>query len=1506
MPDRSHGTSCCLAASPSVSGGDAVQPRALATATFVQRDNWRNGANWQGVYGIRGWSLFQLGGQADSMEANVSYSVANLLYIQNWVALGANGPRFLALYNGSLTNTGASTYYTPGTNGNGGLGVTINDTTTRRYTLYFVDNASPGTRQGTVTVYDMTGTATVIDAARNLGDFGTTGVYMTWIITAPAVGTKLQFNINCTAGTNVTLCAFFVDWPNLIGTKTHGTSSALAGNLRSRWKLDEVATGAVAADAVGGFNASDTAGTTTGTDTPPATSFANPFARNFPGGTCLTTVAQTSHQQVDNFTVSAWARPWVINAASGIVTRMVDVSGTGAGWSIFLSYPGSAGKPVFEAYNGSTYGAAMADVALPVNAWSHVVGLVKGGVRYLYVNGVRQSQTNSQPITPSSTATTIGLRANNLAANYWNGDIDDVRYYGVPLTDDQIQSLAGGNEPTSVAVTTRTHGTSAFVGRTLLSWWKLDENGTGLAAVDSSSSFNATDGGGTTTPSTPAPLSFTNPRGRHFPGNTALATAAATSHAVTDNFAVTAWMRTGTTGVSMGIIARMDETAGNGWALRMAAATNRVAWEGFNGTTYATITSDTVPATNTWHHVAGVQRFGVRYLYLDGILQSTTNSQPLVIAQNIATYIGQRSNTNPIQWNGDLDDVRFYGVSLTDDMVQCLAGGNDPAYTAIIPLAFTADASTSRSAPRTRAHTTGSTLVKDLASWWKFNESGTGQTALDAAPLAANAVDQGGGTAASTNVAPLTVVPNPYARSFPGGSAGNYLATPVEPLHGFTQNFTISVWFNPATASQTALLISHTSTAGTARGWILELNAGLLEFFVRTPTGYNYITSTVTPPAGAWTQVAVVGTATAITMYVGGVAQPSPISTAGVASPDLPTYLGAGAGAGTPGTATYNGLLDDARIYIVPLGLDAISSLSVGNDPALVTVTTTTHGTDVASRSVVARVHTTGSLLRATAIKTYAGDSLVRTTIARAHGTDSLSPASVAVAHTGDALARATVTRAHTSNSLLRATLARAHTVDALVRLVTAIGHGVDTYTYRAVVLKIHGTSAVTSLSVPRTAAHTGDSLVRTAVAKVHTSGSLLRATVVKTHTGGSLLRGTITRAHSTDSFSPATITTAHAGDSLVRTTVARAHTGSSWLRATITRAHAGDGLARATTTTAHAADSLARLVTAKSHTGGSLIRLVATRTHTGSSLVRLVTAEPFTSDSRLQATTAAAHTTGSLVQLTTTRAHTASSLIRLTTVKPCSADSLIRLTTARPFTGDSWLQGASADVHATSSWLRGTIVRTHSGDSWLRGTITRAHAADSLARLTTTRAHTSSSWLWGTITRAHTTSSWLRATTTAAHGGDALIRLVTAEAHTTGSWLRATTARIHYANSLIRLTATRAHGTDSLLPGGAVEVHTGDSLLRTTTVRVHTSTSLTYLSLTKAHTSGSLLRATTTKTYTADVLARATAARAHATDVFLPGSATVTAKTDALIALGIMASRSRSQRVGTRTVAFN
>jgi hypothetical protein len=119
-------------------------------------------------------------------------------------------------------------------------------------------------------------------------------------------------------------------------------------------------------------------------------------------------------------TIEAWAKTSSTGTIKGIVNKQVDGSYNGYQLRMY-----SDNKYRFAVGNPASYYAA-SNTAYTDGNWHYVVG-VKGTINYLFVDGLQQTSTFTQPITDSNANFDIGRSYSSYNGYWWPDGIDEVR-----------------------------------------------------------------------------------------------------------------------------------------------------------------------------------------------------------------------------------------------------------------------------------------------------------------------------------------------------------------------------------------------------------------------------------------------------------------------------------------------------------------------------------------------------------------------------------------------------------------------------------------------------------------------------------------------------------------------------------------------------------------------------------------------------------------------------------------------------------------------------------------------------------------------------------------------------------------------------------------------------------------------------------------------------------------------------------------------------------------------
>lgn len=208
--------------------------------------------------------------------------------------------------------------------------------------------------------------------------------------------------------------------------------------------------------------------------------------------------------------------------------------------------------------------------------------------------------------------------------------------------------------------------------------WHLGESGNGDVDEyrDSTLYANHGEGGG----SIPTQVSAEIGYAQEFDGSERYISIPSSSSLELDtHLTIEAWVKiAGSSGDYMGIAGKLDDTDDNGYTLVRHSDNRFRFWVGNGG--MSSVDSDNTYTDSDWHHVVGVIDDGTNYLYIDGTLQTDTDSRDLVDSHYEAHIGRQYYNYDNRFWNGIIDEVRISEISrLAEWITTEYNNQNDPA-----------------------------------------------------------------------------------------------------------------------------------------------------------------------------------------------------------------------------------------------------------------------------------------------------------------------------------------------------------------------------------------------------------------------------------------------------------------------------------------------------------------------------------------------------------------------------------------------------------------------------------------------------------------------------------------------------------------------------------------------------------------------------------------------------------------------------------------------------------
>jgi hypothetical protein len=442
-----------------------------------------------------------------------------------------------------------------------------------------------------------------------------------------------------------------------------------------------------------------------------------------------------------------------------------------------------------------------------------------------------------------------------------------------------------------------TPGVPLSIQNGLAGWWKLDD-GSGTSAADSS-------GNGKTGTLVNAPTWTTGNINGALTFNGTNQQVSIPSLGLSSVFSFSFWVKstygTGSEMFSIGnfIYCEANYSAGDIAACSPDASTHVITAGGL--------------MDGNWHHVAYVSTgaAATQLMYVDGTLQGTVTATPNLSGGSTATIASQNGSN---YFHGTIDDVRVYNRALSAAEVAGLYNWGV---------------------------VTGGGAVPALTGWWKFDEA-SGTSASDSSG------NSNTGTLTASNASFVAGhINNAVSLTRVGNNTSGLvnIANPSNFNFEYNQSFTLAAWIYRNNNTGEDDLIQKEDPANNYRGYGLLFNAGSNSLYAdlqfnNSGTHIEVYTNAAVS-TGAWHHVVMTydgsHLAAGVKLYVDGASQALTVNydslgTNTIQNADPLQIGGSGAGDGTTdnGCCTFNGKVDDARVYSGALTAAQVTQLYNG------------------------------------------------------------------------------------------------------------------------------------------------------------------------------------------------------------------------------------------------------------------------------------------------------------------------------------------------------------------------------------------------------------------------------------------------------------------------------------------------------------------------------------------------------------------------------------------------
>ena len=370
----------------------------------------------------------------------------------------------------------------------------------------------------------------------------------------------------------------------------------------------------------------------------------------------------------DNLSISMWIKP---SSTQNAYANIIDFNQTNTSKvGVFAIQQDASNTNQYKIWqwNGSSYNQSNS-VTLTADTWNHLVYALQSNGNYaFYLNGT--SSTSGSNLTASTSGVTetlnIGRWYNNggSAGRYFNGDIDQVRFFSKALDQTEVDTLYNNGDGETACVYTATTTDNDYP-TTNLAYYKLDNS-----AEDEKGSYDGTE--------TNIEYRF----GRYgqaavFNGSSSIITATQPS-GLNGPCTYSAWLKT-TSSSYQSIITVGSVTGSHTAGVNLFVNSGKLSCQTGNGssTENSTVNSTSDIDTGNWVHcavvVAGSTQGSSIKVYVNGQEEGsgTADNTAIVAASSESLCLGGRilSGSQSTFLNGSLDQVRIYSTALTSSQV---------------------------------------------------------------------------------------------------------------------------------------------------------------------------------------------------------------------------------------------------------------------------------------------------------------------------------------------------------------------------------------------------------------------------------------------------------------------------------------------------------------------------------------------------------------------------------------------------------------------------------------------------------------------------------------------------------------------------------------------------------------------------------------------------------------------------------------------------------------------
>jgi subtilisin-like proprotein convertase family protein len=378
----------------------------------------------------------------------------------------------------------------------------------------------------------------------------------------------------------------------------------------------------------------------------------------------------SAFNQNDDGTLEMWIYP----TASGgnpktLISKGASVSGLSFSWMLSPS----DGKMVFRI--GTTDFLNTAGAAPPLNQWSHVAVSWSGGPNFtvkFYLNGAANGSAITQTATWGINSDQVRIGGSQASvSNFFQGDIDEVRFWSVEKTPEQIANnrfvgLGDGSNANSGAALT---GSAYYAG--LISSWTFNST---ASAYDNISNYNGSYVGSAAsvaqTLGVPVPYNLALKFGGNSTDNVRIPSNSAFNQYT--NGTIELWFKPISFNSEQVLVCKGSTTSNISFILGVAASTGKLYFG--TGTGIALNTTGAGLTINQWNHIAVTWNASGGNFDIKFFKNGKQNGQTSQILINFPftsdpIWIGNSQPYN-LPASGWIDELRFWDPALSESQIR--------------------------------------------------------------------------------------------------------------------------------------------------------------------------------------------------------------------------------------------------------------------------------------------------------------------------------------------------------------------------------------------------------------------------------------------------------------------------------------------------------------------------------------------------------------------------------------------------------------------------------------------------------------------------------------------------------------------------------------------------------------------------------------------------------------------------------------------------------------------